>query len=499
VSVHLEVRRGAYADSVALMQVSRRVADVPGVESALVAMGTDLNLEMLVGMGFDAAEAGPNDLVVAVRAIDDATVAAALVELEAALASGSARRPSGEGAGDVPRTLRDAGRLGATLALVSVPGEHAFVEASDALEAGMHVMVFSDNVPVERELALKTRARELGRLVMGPDAGTAIVSGVGLGFANVVRPGPVGIVAASGTGAQQLCCLLDDAGVGVSHVLGVGGRDLGSTIGAISTLQALDALDADPSTDLIVLLSKPPHPEVAETVRAAARASATPVVMGLLGESDLTSVAVEVLDHLGVEAPSWATWGTEDDDPALAESERLADGPGRLVGLFAGGTLCTEAAIVAAASLDGVHGNVAGLAPAEGAVAVGTHLFLDLGEDEFTRGRPHPMIDQSLRIDRIAHELIDASTRVLLLDVVLGHGAHADPADELVPVIRAARADAAADGRRLDVVVSLCGTLGDPQSRDHQAARLAGAGAMVWVSNAQAARAAVALARGGAA
>lgn len=504
--VHLEVRRGAYADSVALMQVSQRVAAVEGVEAALVAMATALNLDLLRGMGFPAAEAGANDLVVAVRATDDAALSAALIELEAALAPARARREAGGAAERAPHSVREAASRGGTLALVSVPGEHAFIEAMEALEAGLDVLVFSDNVPLELEVVLKRRAGELGRLVMGPDAGTAIVAGVGLGFANVVRPGPVGIVAASGTGAQQLTCLLDEAGVGVSHVLGVGGRDLKDAVGGLATLRALALLDADPATELIVLLSKPPEAEAAERVRAAAAACRIPVVTGLLGDGDLTALAARVLDRLGRTTPAYPAWGVADDEGTEADGadggdDAGAGGAGRLVGLFAGGTLAAEAALIVRDALPDapLRGNVAGLTMPTGTEATDAHLVLDLGEDEYTLGRPHPMIDQQLRLEAIARECDDATTRVLLIDVVLGHGAHEDPAAELAPVIQRARARARAAGRVLDVVVSLCATVGDVQGREAQAARLASVGARVWLSNAQAARAAVAIARGGAA
>jgi FdrA protein len=487
---HLDVRRGAYADSVSLMQVSRRVGEVDGVTAALVAMGTELNLDLLAGMGFEPPAAGPNDLLVAIRAADDAALEAALAELEAALAAASGGAASGGfGAAPPPRTIRDAAAVGGDLALISTPGEHAYVEALDALRAGLHVMVFSDNVLVEHEVALKREAAERGLLVMGPDAGTAIVSGVGLGFADVVAPGPVGIVAASGTGAQQLTCLLDDAGIGVSHVLGVGGRDLTAAVGGASTLQALAALDEDPATELIVLLSKPPDEAVAATVREAAGACGTPVVVGLLGprEDDLTGVAAATLERLGRDVPAWASWG---EPPAAS-----AGAGGRLVGLFAGGTLCAEALLIAAAALGRVSSNIS--ADPEhrltGELTASGHLLLDLGEDEYTRGRPHPMIDQQLRVDRIAAEAAAGDARVLLLDVVLGHGAHPDPASELAPAIAAARRAAQDAGRDLDVVVSLCGTTGDPQDRDAQARAFADAGAYVTVSNAEAARAAVAV------
>jgi FdrA protein len=489
---HVDVRRGAYADSVSLMQVSRRVADVDGVSAALIAMATELNLDVLAGMGFATPDAGPNDLLIAIRVADDAALEAALTELEAALAAASGGATAG-GFGDAPppRTVRDAAAFGGNLALISTPGDSAYVEALDALRGGLNVMVFSDNVPVELEVALKREAAERDLLVMGPDAGTAIVGGVGLGFANVAAPGPVGIVAASGTGAQQLTCLLDDAGVGVSHVLGVGGRDLKAAVGGRSTRQALAALDADPATELILLLSKPPDEAVAAEVREVAATCATPVVLGLLGpaQDDLTGIAERVLDALGRARPAWASWG-EPPDPTR--------GSGRLVGLFAGGTLCAEALLIAEASLGEVRSNI-GADPdlrLHGELSAPGHLLLDLGEDEYTRGRPHPMIDQQLRLDRIRVEAADADTRVLLLDVVLGHGAHPDPASELAPAIAQARSAAAAADRPLDVVVSLCGTVDDPQGRDRQAQLLADAGAYVTVSNAHAARTAVDLLEG---
>jgi FdrA protein len=479
---HLDVRRGAYHDSVSLMQVSRRVGDLDGVTSALIAMATELNLGLLAGMGFASVDAGPNDLVVAIRAADEATLTAALGELEAALAAGRGGEQRGFGDGPPPRTVRDALTGGGDLALVSVPGPHAFVEALDALRADAHVMIFSDNVPLAHEVALKREAAERGLLVLGPDAGTAMVAGVGLGFANVVQPGPVGIVAASGTGAQQLTCLLDDAGIGTSHVLGVGGRDLTAEVGGASTRQALHALDEDPATEVIVLLSKPPDPTVGDEVRALASALATPVVVALLGREapDLTQAAAAVAEALGHGFDPPRSWPAP--APPAGPYEELR-------GLFAGGTLCKEAMAIAAGTLGPIASNVP-LDPAwtlaDGLDTSG-HVCVDLGEDEYTRGRPHPMIDQGTRVDRIAAEATRPGSRVLLLDVVLGLAAHPDPASELGPAI----ADALAARDDLAVVVSLCGATGDPQGRDRQAAALVEAGAAVYLSNAAAARAAV--------
>nr|WP_184943263.1 FdrA family protein [Planomonospora venezuelensis] len=519
------------------MRVSQALSGLPGVEVAVVAMATELNLGIAAELGFALPAAGPADLLVALRAVDEAAAGRAAAELDRLLADLSLRAAGPAAAEHPPRTVRSALRsalgdtaLGdtapgdtapgdtapgdtagdasgdpaagrrATLVLVSVPGPHAFAEALDAVEAGCSVMIFSDNVPVEQEVLLKRRAGELGVLVMGPDCGTAVVGGTGLGFANVLRPGPVGVVAASGTGAQQVACLLDLAGVGVSHVLGVGGRDLSAEVGGASTLRALDALDADPATGLIVLISKPPAPEVAQAVREAAGKLATPVVTAFLGpgQDDLTAAAGNVLRALGGEVPEWPSWTGGDGRPAPGGGGAAADGaaadgaaadgaaadgaaadgaaadgaaadgadpprPGRtLRGIYSGGTLCAEARLIA-----------------------GAGEFTDYGDDAYTRGRAHPMIDPALRLEALSAA---APGEVVLLDVVLGHGADPDPAVRLAPAI------AAAVSRGVPVVVALVGSTGDPQGLEAQAGALREAGADVFASNARAARHAARLA-----
>lgn len=486
----VELRRGTYRDSVTLMQVSRAVADEPGVKQALVAMATPLNLDLLRGMGFDEPpDATAADLVVAVEAADDDAVNRASARLTAAL-SAPAERGAGPAAAPPPATLGSAvRRLQASVALVSTPGEWAAVEAFDALAAGASVMVFSDNVPVEQEVRLKDEAARRGLLVMGPDCGTAVLRGVGLGFANVVQPGPVGLVAASGTGAQQVMALLDGAGVGVSHCLGVGGRDLSAAVGGRSTLQALDLLAADEDTEVIVVISKPAAPEVAERVRAHSATLGKPVVFALVGRGhpDLTAALAEVVAAVGVpwqEPPSW---------PARTSS---GGGSGCIRGSYAGGTLCDEAMVIVTEARGPVRSNI----PLDPSWSLGDDLaadgdvMIDFGDDRLTHGRPHPLIDSSLRIERLLADAADPQCGVLLLDVVLGHGTHPDPAAELTPAICRAREVAGAGGRGLAVVVALVGTRGDPQGLDRQASALADAGASVYLSNAAAARAAVDLA-----
>jgi FdrA protein len=447
----VRVRAGVYHDSVSLMRVSQALGGLPGVSAAIVAMATELNVGLAEEAGFDVPTAAPGDLLVAIRAGDAAAAEAAEAELGRLLSELSTRGAGRGAVEEPPRTTRSAARRygDASLVLVSVPGEHAFAEAMDAVEAGLSVMVFSDNVPVEQEILLKERARERDVLVMGPDCGTAVVAGAGLGFANVLRPGPVGVVAASGTGAQQVTSLLDLAGAGVSHVLGVGGRDLSAEVGGLSTLRALEALDADPATRLIVLISKPPAPDVAHAVRKTIDGLATPVVTALLGteEGDLTTAAEAALAALGMPVPAWP------NRPAALPPAR----PGaELHGIYSGGTLCTEARLVA-----------------------GTGTFVDYGDDVYTVGRAHPMIDPALRLEALA-AVPDGD--VALLDVVLGHGADPDPAARLAPAISAAAS------RGVPVVVALIGTDGDPQGLRRQAEALCAAGAAVFTSNAQAAR-----------
>jgi FdrA protein len=490
VNRRLEIRAGSYRDSVSLMQLSRRIGDEPGVRSALVAMATDLNLELLVGMGFpEPGGASANDMMVAIEADDAEALGAAMATLDALLAERPTGR-AGPAADTAPRTIRSAAD-GATLALISTPGQFAAADAFEAIEAGLDVMLFSDNVPVEQEIALKRSASRQGRLVMGPDCGTAVIAGVGLGFANVVRSGPLGMVSASGTGAQQLMCLLDAAGLGISHCLGVGGRDLSEAVAGRSTMAALELLAADPATERIVVVSKPPAPGVVNALRARIADLDVPVELALLGlgQPTLSDVAQRVVEAAGLQWRAPRHW------PAPKQQHRR---PGALRGLFSGGTLCDEARFILSDRIGPIRSNTApdpsSQLPAD--LRADGHLVIDFGDDRLTRGRPHPMIDNTLRVARILDEGADPTCAVLLLDVVLGHGAHPDPAAELSDAAEEARSTAAAGDRDLAVVVSVTGTAADPQGLDRQASAFRAAGASVYLSNAEAARTAAGLLEG---
>jgi FdrA protein len=474
---HVEVRHGEYHDSVTLMLAGRAVGGVGGVERVLVAMATELNVALLGELGYAALEdAGPADLVVAFACDSADAKAAALDALAGSLtpSGGSITAPGHAQADQLsPRTTATAlGRTGAPVTLISTPGLASVAEAMESLEYGASPIIFSDNVPIDCEVRLKEEARRRGLLVMGPDCGTVVLHGTGLAFANVTRPGPISLVAASGTGAQELMALLDAAGTGIRHCLGVGGRDLSRQVAGRSTLAALTELADDGETELIVVVSKPPHPDVAARIEAHAATLGKPVHFAFVsdGHPTLTEAAMRILSAVGRRAPvPWPHW-------ASAATAGMTPSTGTTVrGLFSGGTLCAEAAIV--------------LKRAAGRF---TFDLTDFGDDAYTRGRPHPMIDNTLRLRAVAEAAADGEVGVLLLDVVLGRGAHADPAAEVAAAVTAARKERP----DLAVVVSLCGTAGDPQGLARQAETLAGAGAWVFLSNAEAAQTAARLAVG---
>jgi FdrA protein len=502
--------RNLYRDSVALMQLSAKLGALAGVRQASAIMATAGNLALLreAGLAIGEIEAGPNDLLIAAEGEEEAALQTALEAAEAELTRAPAPAQEGGLRQVPPRSLEMALAELATanLALISTPGEYAAAEAMKALRLGLNVMLFSDNVALEDEIELKRYARAHDLLVMGPDCGTAIIGGVPLGFANVVRRGDIGAIAASGTGLQQVTCLIDRSGKGISQAIGTGGHDLHASVGGITMLQGLEALTADPATRVIVLISKPPHPEVAARVLDAASRSGKPIVVNFLGaDPDTVRRAnvhpVRTLEDAARLAVALA--GGDANAPAKAarsegalEVPQLAPGQRYIRGLYSGGTFCYEALLLLTEAFGGIASNTP-LAPENMLADVWRserHTVVDLGDDAFTRGRPHPMIDQTLRKERILQEAADPEAAVILFDVVLGYGAHPDPASELAAALQQARASAAAAGRQLAFVGSVCGTAGDPQDLARQDAVLRDAGVLLAESNAQAVRLAAAIA-----
>ncbi len=502
------VKKSEYHDSVTLMLVARELTKFPGVIDVGVIMATEANKALLKESGLltpEAQAANPNDLVIAVSA-DDAAADAALLEAERLLKQ---KRSSDEGAEFRPKTLRGAVKMNpnANVAVISVAGRYATDEAWDALRRGLHVLLFSDNVSLEDEIALKTYARDHGLLLMGPGAGTAILNGVALGFANVVPSGPVGIVSAAGTGLQEVSTLLAKHGVGITQGLGTGGRDLKEEVGGIMMLEGLKALQADPATKVIALVSKPPSPGVAEAILDQVAQSDKPTVIGFMGanpaefrsshpnaiarQRTLQETALLAAKAAGANIDVAEVIAREEEAlQAQAKELRAALKPDQkyLRGLFSGGTLCYESQVI---WRDMLKEPVLSNAPlkhehqlADSLHSV-KHTCVDLGEEEFTVGRPHPMIDNDLRIRRLLQEARDPEVAVIMLDVVIGYGAHPDPASELGPAIRQAKQLA---DRELIVVASVTGTEQDPQRLSAQVAALKAAGAIVCDSNAAAAK-----------
>ncbi|MFZ3013680.1 MAG: acyl-CoA synthetase FdrA [Nitrospira sp.] len=497
-----KIIRNFYRDSVSLMQLSSTVTKLPGVEQASAIMASPNNVTLLVEAGLlaEPVEAGANDLLIALQGNADA-LESALTAAESALKQPSLSSTGNEQSrGMSPRSIEmGLGNLvGADLVLISTPGEYAAAEAFKALSLGLNVMLFSDNVELKDEIALKQFAQERDLIVMGPDCGTAIINGIPLAFANVVRRGVIGVVAASGTGLQQVTCLVDRWGSGISQAIGTGGHDLHRDVGGISMLQGLKALAADPSTSVIVLISKPPSPEVASKVLGAASGAGKPVVVNFLG-ADPDRVRREniypaaTLEDAAAAAVALANGRIPETRRATVTSPSitpLAPQQRYIRGLYSGGTFCYEASLLLKKELGQINSNTP-VEPEDRLSDVWTsrkHTVIDLGDDLFTRGRPHPMIDHRLRNERLIKEASDPEVAVILLDVVLGYGSHPDPAAEMVPTIQKARDLSTKAGRHLAVIGFVCGTPVDPQDLFKQETALREAGVILAESNAQAVR-----------
>jgi succinyl-CoA synthetase alpha subunit len=504
------VEKESYYDSALLMLTSREVKTTSGVHDATVAMGTAMNLDLLRSQGFDAATLAattPNDLIIAVDCETAEIAKAAHAAAKQAL-SRKKTAAAGEGAPAAPTSLAAALRAqaDANLAVISLPGVYAAREARKALESGLHVMLFSDNVSLADEIALKALGRCKGLLVMGPDCGTAIINGLPLCFANVVRRGPVGVIGASGTGIQEVTCLIDRAGSGVSQAIGAGGRDLkNEKVGGSTTLTAIEALAGDDDTKVIVIISKPPAKSVAELVVAALERAGKPAVAYFVGATPEARRAGSLVRFAGSleetaamavalakgkrYAPRAFTFSEAEIDAIVRRETRgLTSSQRYLRGYFTGGTLADEAWIMAHRATGAVHSNNQTdpkFILADPRRSVG-HTVVDLGDDAFTVGRPHPMIDPAGRVERMMAERADGKIAVVVVDVVIGYGSHEDPAGALAPAVEAMRAAARRRGGYLPVIASIIGTDKDPQNFNAQKAKLEAVGCVVMPSNHQA-------------
>ena len=496
-TTRIVIKKNTYFDSVSLMSISTKANKLDGVEQAFVAMATEMNKGVLKNLGLltpELTDAKNGDLMIVIKGASDEANDASLSAIEALFT----QKDKGGSHESRYATIASAKqhRPESNLAVISVNGKFAAREARQALENNLNVMLFSDNVSLDDEVALKQLAHEKGLLLMGPDCGTAIINGTALCFGNAVRRGNIGIIGASGTGSQELSVRIHEFSGGISQLIGTGGRDLSEKVGGLMMLDALAMLEADEQTEVIVLVSKPPAPVVADKVLARARACRKPVVVCFLGRNAppadedglqfaratkeaalkavlLTGVKKESLD---LHSLNW---------PLIEEVRaRLTPQQKYIRGLFCGGTLCDEAMFAAMEKHADVWSNIhpdpqfrlKDLNTSQG------HTFLDFGDDDFTNGKPHPMIDPTNRISRLLQEARDPEVGVIVMDFVLGFGSHEDPVGVMIDAIKEAKAIAAGDNRPLEILGYVLGTDLDTPSLQQQCQMLTDAG-VIWASS----------------
>ncbi|MBC1475991.1 acyl-CoA synthetase FdrA [Listeria grandensis] len=497
--LHTIIKENAYQDSVVLMLLTNKVSTIDGVNRVSIMMGTPANKDIFGTSGLRTKEleaASANDMAIVVDTEDASKIDEILAEVDAFLASQATKESSNTT--ETARTWDKAMKLDpdANMALISIPGTYAATEADRALDEGLHAFIFSDNMPIEEELRLKQKAHDKGLLVMGPDCGTGIVNGVPMAFTNVVKPGNIGIVGASGTGIQEVSTIIDRLGGGVTNAIGTGGRDLSETVGGITMLDAIAALEKQADTDVIVVISKPPAKAIRDKVLALLRTITKPAVTIFLGEKPTYhetnlyhAYTLEETARIAVALAKGQTV-TATTSQITKPEITLTSEQKHMKGYYSGGTLASEAAMLIADALalkEGLIKQDGYILKTEG------HEVIDLGDDIYTQGKPHPMIDPEKRIAFIEDAANDPETAVILLDVVLGYGSHEDMAGQLAPAIKHVIAKAKAAGRELAVIGTVCGTLQDPQDYNEQRQTLIDAGVIVKDSNNEAVRTGLAI------
>ncbi len=492
------IKKNMYFDSVSLMVLSTQANAMEGVEQAMIAMGTELNKEVIRDAGLGCAElgnAGPSDLIIAIKTTSDERAQTIVDDIEELFT----KKKSSTNATEVTHISFDSALEAnpeANLAIISVPGVFAAREAHKALDKGLNVMIFSDNVSIEDEVSLKQSAHAKGLLCMGPDCGTAMFNGKGICFANAIRSGNIGIVGASGTGSQEIAARVHGFGGGISHLIGTGGRDLSEAVGGIMMIDALHLLQADDATEVIVLVSKQPAKSVEEKIFAEIKKSQKPVVVCFIGSSpdalELSAgVYAEHTKDAALKAVILAGKAEETINkhslnlPLIEEVKAKLNPEQKYIrALLCGGTLCEEMAFLAKQTLDDVYSNI-DKDPKHQLENINVskgHTFIDFGDDEFTKGKPHPMIDPSLRIARFLEEAKDPEVGTIILDFILGYGAHSDPVGVMIPAIIEAKEYAKSQGYHLEILGYVLGTERDPQNFDEQVQKLLDAD-VTWASS----------------
>lgn len=511
------VKSGEYYDSITLLQVSKELLQTTGVKEAAVVMGTPANKELLANIELltdEGSSAQANDLMIAVLAENESSLTNALNEAEKLLKNSRSNFEKDITGINIPRTIHEGIQQlpQANLAVISVAGNYAATVAHDALSQGLNVFIFSDNVSLKDEIELKRIGAKKKLFVMGPDAGTAIINGVALGFANQVLQGSVGIVAASGTGLQFVSSAISEMGAGISQAIGVGGRDISKDVGGIMMLQGLKTLQEDPATKVIVLVSKPPSSEIKEKILANINSQKKLTVVCFLGDNYESEITLKgsVLKVNDLEEASYFALSILKNESiqivinnlnkqylqlkakALELKKDLNAKQKYFRGLFCGGSFCYET--------QSILNNITGFGPVFSNAPLNKadkldnvnksieHTALDLGDDDFTVGRLHPMMDSTIRKMRLLQESRDPEVAIIYLDFVLGHGVHEDPVGSIYDALVESQKIAAQDGRKIIYLASVCGTKQDPQNLLKQEDTLKNLGVIVLPSNASAAK-----------
>ena len=491
------IKPNCYQDSVVLMSISAQLKNIAGIKEISLVMGTPQNKNILKERGLlteDGEKASPADLLIALKLENEQEIEAVLNKLDQKLFN--KEQYNEENGISNPKTFKNA--LGiipdANLVLISTPGRYAKYEALNALNENCHVMIFSDNIPIKDEIELKHKAFDKNLLLMGPDCGTAIINGIGLGFANKVNKGSIGIVGASGTGIQEVSSIISRYGGGISNAIGTGSNDIKNTVGGLTMLLGIKFLKADPETKVIVLISKPPDKEVVDKIVKEIENCNKPFVINFLGQPLKEDKPPEYYYAKTLEDTALKALSLIDIHPSLPIAKEIpAHNKGKFIrGLYSGGTLCSEALLILSEIIkpEELYSNVKfkNVGICHG-MSCQKHSILDLGADEFTVGVPHPMIDFNLRNEFIIKTAQDKEVGVVLLDIVLGYGANDDPAGAIVPAIKQAKLI----NSDLIFIASICGTEEDLQNFEKQKQMLLYAGVILLPTNAMAVKAAVEL------
>ncbi|MGR3807210.1 acyl-CoA synthetase FdrA [Pasteurella testudinis] len=493
------IKSNTYFDSVSLMSISTQANKLDKVEKAFIAMATEMNKDVLRNLGLltpEIEKAKNGDLFILITGESDEDNEESLAEIEKLFNKKNEKSTTYQ---YKDKTIESAKKHlpDSNLAVISVNGAYAAYEAKKALENGLNVMLFSDNIPIEEELALKTLAHQRNLLLMGPDCGTAIINNTALCFANNVRKGSIGIIAASGTGSQEISVRIHEFGAGISQLIGTGGRDLSPEIGGIMMIDSLHLLENDSETEVIILISKPPLDSVARKVLTEAQKCKKPIIVYFIGGSptlaeEFGCIYANSTKEAALKAVLLSGIQEQDLDlhplniPLINEvRSKLKPQQQYIRGLFCGGTLCDEAMYCAMEKYSAVYSNIQKnptfkLNAHSKSIA---HTFLDFGDDDFTNGKPHPMIDPTNRIQRLLEEASDPEVGVILMDFILGYGSHSDPVGIMLEPMKQAKLIAEQQGRHLEIVGYVLGTDLDTPDANSQIERLIEAGVTYASSN----------------